>query len=150
MRMLIIIIGFLTMFPLPFLLSSNQSRIRQSALAGKWYPADKIQLAKEIDEYLAEANTVDVKGKIRGLIAPHAGYMYSGKAAAAGYGLIKGKPIKRVIILAPSHYAAFSGVSIMDVDYFQTPLGNVPLDKEAVKALRKNKLFSDYPSAQIS
>lgn len=150
MRTMIFIVSLLAMFPFSFLFGTDQNRIRPSALAGKWYPADKSQLTKDIDGYLAEANTVDYKGRIRGIIAPHAGYIYSGKAAAAGYGMIKGKPINRVIILAPSHYAAFSGASILDVDFFQTPLGNVPLDKEAVKALRKNKLFNDYQSAHIS
>jgi len=148
MRIMMTLLGILTILPLPLLFAGDPGRVRQSALAGRWYPADKGQLTKEIDGYLASAKKVELNGKVVGLICPHAGYMYSGGAAAAGYSLIKGKPIKRVIILAPSHYAAFHGASILDVDFFRTPLGDVPLDKEAVKKLRKNDLFGDYPNAQ--
>jgi AmmeMemoRadiSam system protein B/AmmeMemoRadiSam system protein A len=148
MKIMMTLMGILAFLPLPFLFAAEQGRVRQSALAGRWYPADKGQLTKEIDGYLASAKKVELDGKIVGLICPHAGYMYSGSAAAVGYSLIKGKPIKRVIILAPSHYAAFHGASIMDVDFFRTPLGDVPLDKEAIKKLRKNDLFGDYPNAQ--
>lgn len=142
-------ISFILLLPLPFLFSLEPGKVRQSALAGKWFPAGKAQLQQEIDGYLDEAKVIDVKGKIVGLICPHASYMYSGNAAAAGYRLIRDLPIKKVIILAPSHYAAFRGASIMNVDFYQTPLGNIPLDKEAVKQLRKNKLFKDYDDAQI-
>lgn len=150
MRISMFLLGIIMALPLPLLFAGDAARVRPSALAGRWYTADKTQLAREIDGYLASAKKAELDGKVVGLICPHAGYTYSGEAAAAGYRLIKGKPIKRVIILAPSHYAAFHGASIMDVDFFRTPLGDVLLDKDAVVKLRKNSLFNDYPNAQTS
>jgi len=121
---------------------AESNRVRQSTLAGSWYPAGKEKLLKMVSQFFDAADKVKVDGTVRGLISPHAGYAYSGKAAAAGYSLIKGKPIKRVIILAPSHRMPLRGASIMDVDYYQTPLGDVPLDVDSCRELQKNDLIS--------
>jgi len=123
--------------------------VRPPALAGTWYAADPEELARDLDRMLDTSETVAVPGRIVGLIAPHAGYRFSGLAAAAGFKLLKGHPASRVIILAPAHYAFFQGVSILPASHFETPLGKVPLDQEAVRTLLEEKLFTANASAHV-
>ena len=101
-------------------------KIREPAVAGMFYPEDKEELAQQIDRYLADVKPEPVKN-LRGLIAPHAGYQYSGPVAAVAYKQLAGRAVDTVIVMAPSHRAAFEGASIPDVDAYQTPLGLVPL-----------------------
>jgi AmmeMemoRadiSam system protein B/AmmeMemoRadiSam system protein A len=115
-------------------------RIRESALAGGWYPADPAQLQREVDTYLAGAEVATPQAPIRALIAPHAGYAYSGPTAGAVFSLVKGRSYKRVLVLAPSHYGKFRGLAVAEVDAFHTPLGDVPVDLESVQALRSSPL----------
>ena len=126
---------------------NNSLQIRRSAIAGSWYSADKTTLAKEIKSYLAQAKNISENRKVEAIIVPHAGYVYSGKCAAWSYKQLEGKNIKRVFILAPSHYAAFRGVSIADVDAYETPLGIVHLDKKTVSDLQKNPLIGNITQA---
>jgi len=101
-----------------------------------------------VDQYLAAASLKHYpKERLLALISPHAGYVYSGLAAAYGYNRLNGQVIHRVIILAPSHYVAFHGVSIPDVTHYETPLGKIPLAREITKKLLLNPLFSTVPQA---
>ena len=88
-----------------------------------------------------------IEGGIIALIEPHAGYRDSGKGAASGYKLIKGKNYKRVIILAPSHYAWFNGVAVLDATHYRTPLGLISIDTETCKKLLKEPYFKVVPEA---
>ena len=119
--------------------ASGARKVRPAAMAGSWYDADKATLARYVDGLLAQAE--DASAKVRGtpiaLISPHAGYTYSGKAAATGYKLLKGKPISRVIILGLSHRGGFEGASISEVTHYETPLGLIPIDTAAVARLRR-------------
>jgi AmmeMemoRadiSam system protein B len=90
-----------------------------------------------------------VDGKIMALISPHAGYRFSGKAAATGYALLRGQDIRRVIVLAISHHLPFRGASIADVTHFETPLGLIPLDSAAVARLRRSSVVSAVERAEI-
>ncbi len=110
-------------------------RIRKSVIAGSWYPANPNQLRNEINKYLDKASVEEPGGKIIGLIAPHAGYIYSGWVAAYAYKFLKKQPVKRVIIIAPSHHAYFHGASLYTEGGYETPLGVVNLDKEIIKEL---------------
>jgi len=114
---------------------------RKSVLAGSWYPGDKKELKRVINGYLENTDVADNAGSVYALISPHAGYRYSGQAAAYGYKTLQGKNINRVIILAPSHYSRFRGASILDVEYYETPLGKLKLDAEICARLYKNDLF---------
>lgn len=132
--------------------AQNKTMVRPSALAGSWYPADKDSLKKAITGYLQPASAQKSNNDVSpyrtvALIEPHAGYAYSGKAAASGYNLIKGRHYKRVIILAPSHYAYFRGISLSPADYFETPLGRVPVDRNACGILLKKSGFSSDAGA---
>ncbi len=126
-----------------------KTKIRKSAIAGSWYTANPAALTRELNSYLAQAENISSDRKVDAIIVPHAGYFYSGRCAAASYKQLEGKKIKRVFLLAPSHYAAFNGISIPDVDAYETPLGLVNLDKKTVADLRKNALVGNVPSAHV-
>ncbi|MBN2325739.1 MAG: AmmeMemoRadiSam system protein B [Candidatus Omnitrophica bacterium] len=126
----------------------KSGKIRPSALKGQWYPAGEEALAKQVDDLLQKIpDPAATPHAIRALIAPHAGYAWSGPCAAYAYKPLKGKSFKRVIILAPSHTTHFRGGSIAGFDAYETPLGNVPLDREACDALLKSDHFNTHPEA---
>lgn len=127
---------------------SYSEDIRKPAVAGAFYPADKDVLAKEVDDFLANAKKDDIKGKIIALIAPHAGYEYSGQIAAHSFKQLEGTNFKKIIIISPSHYVGFDGMSVYNKGAFETPLGLVGVDQElANKIIQKNKRFVFYPEA---
>jgi AmmeMemoRadiSam system protein B len=109
-------------------------QIREPQVAGMFYPSDPKKLKKELDEYLSEIKTDDSIKNVAGIIAPHAGYQYSGKTAAYGYKTIQNKNFHNVIVISPSHREYFRGISIYSGDAYKTPLGNIPINKE----LREN------------
>lgn len=115
-------------------------RVRPAAKAGTWYEANAGKLRKEIEGYFAAAPKHALPGPPVALIAPHAGYRYSGKCAGAVYAQLRGRDIRRVIVLAPSHHANFRGGSIAPVDCYETPLGRIPLDRKACDAILKSPL----------
>jgi len=123
-------------------------RVRKAQVAGSWYPADKEHLAPYLDELLAEAKPPKVGGPVMALISPHAGYRFSGRAAATGYALLRGQDIRRVIVLAISHHFPLRGASIPDVTHFETPLGLIPLDGPAVARLRRSPVVSAIERAE--
>ncbi|GAG05669.1 unnamed protein product, partial [marine sediment metagenome] len=106
-------------------------------VSGTFYPDSPKILAERIKQFLDWAGPLNGKTDkdILALISPHAGYDYSGSVAAYGYKLIKGKPIRTVIIIGPSHYEYFDGISVYPQGAWQTPLGNVPVDLELAQAL---------------
>lgn len=106
------------------------ARVRQPAVAGAFYDADPDVLRRHVDSLLDQARGTTVKGSIKGLVSPHAGYMYSGSTAAVGYRLLRGKSYDAVILVGPSHREFFTGASIYPGDSYRTPLGDVPVHKE--------------------
>lgn len=103
--------------------------IRRSILQGTWYPADSGVLSRLVGFYLSEASPPQVKGRIRALVVPHAGYQYSGPVAAHAYRLIGGQTVERVVLVGPSHRLRFDGISVSCHDAYETPLGRVPVDR---------------------
>ena len=106
------------------------ARVRQPAVAGAFYDADPDVLRRHVDSLLDQARGATVKGSIKGLVSPHAGYIYSGSTAAVGYRLLRGKSYDAVILVGPSHREFFTGASIYPGDSYRTPLGDVPVHKE--------------------
>ncbi len=108
------------------------SRIRPAAVAGLFYPADPAQLHQEIQSMLAGAEQTGEAPKA--LIVPHAGYIYSGPVAASAYAQLEGirHRIERVILLGPCHRVPLQGLATTSADYFETPLGRVSIDREAI------------------
>ncbi len=104
------------------------SEIRPPAVAGMFYEREPIRLKKAIENYLSQANPPKISGEIIGLVSPHAGYFYSAKTAAFGYKLLIGKEYDTVVVISPSHYEYFRGVSIYNGSAYQTPLGVITID----------------------
>ena len=111
--------------------------IRKPGVAGAFYPGDPQELAATVDGFLAHATAPTQKGQIIALVAPHAGYPYSGAVAAHSYALLRGRPTHRVVVIAPSHYEAFSFASVYEGDAYATPLGAIPVDKEFGRKLAR-------------
>lgn len=120
--------------------------IRRPAVAGYFYTRDSKKLREEIVNLLADIPLHQGVGHIYGIVSPHAGYIYSGKTAAFGYGQLKGKSYSTVVVVAPSHREYFQGASIYDGDAYETPLGVVEVDKEKAAVIQKYSapiIFSD-------
>jgi len=117
-------------------------KVRPSPLAGYWYPADSQELETMLKKYLGQVQAPEIKEKIVALISPHAGYQFSGKAAACGFATLKGKDFDRVIIIGPSHHAWFQGICVSSFDFYETPFGRVPVEKKVGEELSRQKLFS--------
>jgi len=107
---------------------------RPAAVAGMFYPADPAELSAMVDRFVAEARPPAVSN-VLAIVAPHAGYQYSGPVAAYSYALLKGRKPQRVVVIAPTHYEAFGFTSVYDGNAYTTPLGRVPVDREFAKRL---------------
>jgi AmmeMemoRadiSam system protein B/AmmeMemoRadiSam system protein A len=115
----------------------GQENVRQTAVAGGFYPADPKTLSAMIDDMLAHASPPPINDPILAVVAPHAGYQFSGPVAAYTYAALKGRKFSRVVVIAPSHYEAFDFTSVFDGDAYATPLGIVHVDKAFAKQLAK-------------
>lgn len=115
--------------------------IRKSVLAGTWYPGRPEVLRADVERFLEEAS-VEPQGRVIGLVAPHAGYAYSGRIAAYAYQLVRGGAFDSVIVIGPSHRAYFQGASVYDRGGYETPLGIVPVDAALAEQLiaRSNRI----------
>ena len=113
------------------------SSIRPAAIAGMFYPGKPDVLARNVDALLAAATPAATMAVPKAIIAPHAGYIYSGPIAASIYALIAPARarIKRVVVLGPTHRVAVHGIALPGVNAFATPLGNIAIDAGAVKQL---------------
>jgi AmmeMemoRadiSam system protein B len=119
---------------------SHGERPLGPAVAGTWYPADRGHLQSLVGRLLDEAAAApappDAGARARALIAPHAGFAYSGRVAASAFAGLRGARFDRVLLVGPSHYAAFEGAVVpAAAACYRTPLGDVPLDREAIHAL---------------
>ncbi len=108
--------------------------IRPSAVAGMFYPQDAAQAMRQLDQCWADAQPHPELGVPKAIIAPHAGWVYSGAVAASAYALLKPARgvITRVVLLGPSHRVAFRGMAISEADAWASPLGSVKLDRAAI------------------
>ncbi|MDL1893918.1 AmmeMemoRadiSam system protein B [Sphingobacteriales bacterium CHB3] len=115
---------------------STARTIRFPVVAGMFYPSDPAELAEEIDSLFEQAEKKSVAGRIRGIIAPHAGYIYSGLTAAHAYAMLRGESFDTVVVVSPSHREFFRGASVYSGDMYVTPLGAI----EVNTALRERLL----------
>jgi hypothetical protein len=105
-------------------------------------------LKRDIAEYFRNVPDRGLSGEVVGLIAPHAGYRYSGQVAAYAYQLVRGKNYDGVVLIGPSHRVAFPGVSVWGSGAFETPLGHVPVhEKLAQEMTRASGILVDFPAA---
>ena len=126
----------------------SNSSIRRSYFSGpfSFYTGDPKRLSSEINRYLSNAKKSEFPRIPVGLISPHAGYTYSGQTAGWAYKQIEKINYERIIVFAPSHRGMFPGVSLFPGTAYETPLGQVPLDKDFCESLRGEKNFVKYDS----
>lgn len=108
--------------------------IRHPAVAGTFYPRQPARLRNEIVRMLAEARDAGLP-PLHGLIAPHAGYRYSGPVAASGFRQLQGQAVRRVLLLGPAHYVYVDSIDLAPYAQFETPLGLVPQDTDFIAKL---------------
>jgi AmmeMemoRadiSam system protein B/uncharacterized protein (TIGR00296 family) len=128
---------------------------RETRFAGTWYESDPKKLGAELQAYLDDADKVidedqpGVSDKERensalyAIIAPHAGYMFSGSTAAVSYEFARKFSPKRIFLMGPSHYVGFQGVALSPDSVFETPLGDLTLDRNAIDDLLQYPMFEE-------
>lgn len=114
------------------------SQTRPAAVAGRFYPSSAHALDRMVDAFLSEAQ-LGRSAKPKAIIAPHAGYIFSGPIAGSAFRpwVDEADAIKRIVLIGPSHYVYFEGLALPNHTQFATPFGDVPVDGEAVKKLRE-------------
>jgi len=135
---------------------SEQEVIREATHAGTWYTSDGPKLYAELSNWLNAVTPENIQPEVYGegefippikgskaIIAPHAGYSYSGPAAAWAYKSIDTAGIKRVFILGPSHHVYLEGCALSKCTSYETPIGDLPLDLETIAELKATGEFSD-------
>ncbi|MDX1348544.1 MAG: AmmeMemoRadiSam system protein B [Thiomicrorhabdus chilensis] len=123
-------------------------RIKEAAVSGLFYPNNSFELHSMFDQWFV--NPVDssaAEEPPRALILPHAGYVYSGKTAAKGYALWKeaADKIKTVVVMGPAHRVGFQGITTVDFDAVETPLGPLQIDTKL-----RDSLLTEFPQVEIS
>lgn len=129
----------------------TQSDIRMPAVAGSFYPADRITLKSMVDEYLRNA-AVNGSMPVQAVIVPHAGYVFSGEVAGKAFAQINPSArYKHIFLLGPSHHVAFEGASVNTAfGHYDTPLGRMEVDTETGNTLvNDNAVFSYVPKAHV-
>lgn len=109
--------------------------VRPPAVAGSWYPAGRAALEAAVDGHLAAAAPGRPRPCPRAIIAPHAGLRYSGPVAAWAYALLRPCHYAAAVLVGPSHFVAFRGVSLWPRGAWDTPLGAVPIAEELAAAI---------------
>lgn len=116
--------------------ANKPAKVRQAAVAGRFYPSHPSELRRTIESFLGQVRPEDAPTP-KAVIAPHAGYIFSGPVAASAYARFASarNVITRVILLGPSHFVPFEGLAASSAEGFATPLGLVPVDTDAVRQI---------------
>ena len=125
---------------------ASNDKVREPAVAGMFYSGRKENLTREVAVFLENSNVVEDVERVYGLVAPHAGYLYSGGVAARAYRQVLDREYDVVVVISPSHRIYFDEVSIYDGAAYTTPLGQVQVDQELAKQIsdcHENLLYSD-------
>jgi hypothetical protein len=128
--------------------------IRPPAVAGSFYPADPAELAALVDHHVAagQAQLRAGVGDPRAIIAPHAGYVYSGPIAGTAYAAVAERraPIATVVLLGPAHRVRVDGLAASSADAFATPLGAVAVDRSTMDRLLRRRLVAVVDAAHVA
>jgi len=130
---------------------NSTNKIRPTAVAGMFYPSDPDELERMVNRYLVESKldrSLNSK-QIKAIIVPHAGYIYSGPVAASAYCYLQNlkSDIKNVILIGPSHRVPLLGMATSSATYFNTPLGNVEINREITDQLNQLPYVSELDQA---
>ncbi|MDP8217322.1 MAG: AmmeMemoRadiSam system protein B [Candidatus Theseobacter exili] len=118
--------------------------IRRPAVAGMFYPSNPNVLKQTIRQYIEQVEETSFNSTPSALLVPHAGYPYSGPVAAYAYKLIENKSFETVLLFGVNHRAAgFYGISVFNGDIYQTPLGDVNIDKDFIRLLKEENRSLD-------
>jgi len=112
--------------------------IRPSPLAGRWYPAHPEKLAESVDGYIQAAQIPEIEGEILALVSPHAGHIYSGPVAGYAFKSILNLEPELIVILSPFHQFHTGAILTSGHQAYQTPLGEVPVDRESIELVNKS------------
>jgi AmmeMemoRadiSam system protein B len=120
--------------------------VRPPAVAGSFYPADAGRLRAAVEGYLAAANGSRAAATPKAVIAPHAGYVYSGPVAGHAFAALgeAAWAVRRAVVVGPAHFVPFRGIAMPGAASFRTPLGEAPLDRAAIETLR------DLPQIRVA
>jgi AmmeMemoRadiSam system protein B/AmmeMemoRadiSam system protein A len=144
--MRVIFIAFISIF---FIMNaSSQETIvdRNPYAAGRFYPADKGSLQKDLASLFMESRKPEGKDRVRAIICPHAGYVFSGKTAASAFSAIpRNASYKNIFIIGSSHVMSFDGASVYDEGDYVTPLGKAVVNREIAAELKKNSKVFNFP-----
>ena len=122
--------------------------LRRAAVAGTWYSDSRKDLSRDVDRYLAAVTGDAPAGRPRAIISPHAGLMYSGPVAACAYKQVANVAYSAVVLVGPSHFVPFRGVSIWPAGRWETPFGDVTVDTDLADAIRTEcREVIELPSA---
>jgi MEMO1 family protein len=121
--------------------SFGSAKVRESAIAGTWYPDSAADLRRTVEGYLAQVKSVAVPGKVVALVSPHAGYVYSGSTAAHAFAQVRGTNYARVVLIGPLHRfipgCEIGAWMVPAEEAYRTPLGDVRLDRDFIAELAK-------------
>jgi len=117
--------------------------VRPAAVAGSFYPSDADELAAVVDTLLERARLRASEGAAGpapvALVAPHAGYVYSGPVAASAYDWLRDRPVRRVAVLGPAHFVPLTGIAVPAAAAFATPIGEVPVEVHTCAVLAERQ-----------
>lgn len=109
--------------------------LRPSPIAGQWYPADPGRLAAQVDQYMDAAQLPELDGDVVGVVAPHAGHLYSGPVAGYAFAALRGLAPDVIVVVSPMHQPYYEALLTTAHRAYATPLGAVPVHQEALRAL---------------
>ncbi len=102
----------------------------------RWYPSQTAELREDVSGYIGQASALDLPGQVIGLVAPHAGYFFSGHVAGAAYRQVQGGDYDTVVVVGPDHRGITQGgLAYADFDVWRTPLGETPVDRDVLAAV---------------
>jgi len=152
---LILLIILLILDSVNMINKNNLENIKESEVTGIFYSANKLQLTKQLNSFFEETNIKYSGEDIKALIAPHAGYDYSGKTAMYAYKalyfnlLLDTKEDYKIIILAPAHKVYFKGIATLSYNYYKTPLGNIKIADNNLSKYVYDDTFIDEHSVEV-
>ena len=114
---------------------ASKDAVKEPAVAGAFYPGEQAELGRVVDGFLANAVVKQESGRLIALIAPHAGYLYSGQVAATSYRHLSERNVDTVILIGASHFSSYAGASVYAEGSMRTPLGNVKINEKIARSL---------------
>lgn len=112
---------------------NSKTDLRPSPIAGQWYPSQAAPLASNVAGYIRQASLPTIPGEVIAVIAPHAGYRYSGPVAGHAFAALQGRQVDLVALVAPMHHPYREAVLTSAHQAYQTPLGSIPIDRTALQ-----------------